>query len=144
MIPIIVPKLATSAKCAVPVCESFLLGRSKKRSPGVSKAKYLPEKEGILDRDKCEVGDFVSTDQFVVRMPGRIPYGYGHERLQNLFHGRTIYNDAASGLIWVDDQVSLGANETVLGKSRFEEWLWEQASAKISHYHSDNGVFVEN
>ena len=32
----------------------------------------------------------------------------------------------------------------MLGKSRFEEWLWEQASAKISHYHSDNGVFVAN
>ena len=40
---------------------------------------------------------------------------------QNRFHGGTIYNDDASGLIWVENQVSLRENETVLGKSRFEE-----------------------
>ena len=32
MDPIIFPKLATNGKCAVPVCESCLLGISKKRS----------------------------------------------------------------------------------------------------------------
>ena len=42
MAPIIFPKLATDAKCAVPVCESLLLVRSKKRSPGVPKVKTLP------------------------------------------------------------------------------------------------------
>ena len=31
--------------------------------------------------------------------------------------------------------------ETILEKSQFEAWLWEQASAKISHYQSDNVVF---
>ena len=60
MYPIIVPKLKTAAKCAVPVCESFLLGRSKKRSPGVSKVKALPEKEVILACDKYELGAFSS------------------------------------------------------------------------------------
>ena len=49
-----------------------------------------------------------------------------------------------SGLIWVENQVSLGDNESVLGKSRFEEWLWELASAEISYYHNDNGVFMAN
>ena len=65
MAPIIVPKIATAAKCAVPVCESCLLGISKKRSPGVSKVKAVPEKEGISARDKYEVGYFVSTDKFL-------------------------------------------------------------------------------
>ena len=40
----IVPKLETAEKCAVPVCESCLLGISKKKSPGVSKYKSVPEK----------------------------------------------------------------------------------------------------
>ena len=120
------------------------MGRYKKRSPSVAKAKHVPDKEGILARNKYEVGDFFSADQFVVRTPGRLPTGYGCKRRQNRFCGSSIYNDAASGLIWDENQVSLGANETVLGKSRFEEWLWEQASAEISHYHIDNGVFLEN
>ena len=142
--PIIVPKLSTAAKCALPVCESCLLVISKKQSPGVSTFKAVTDKEGIPACDKYELGDFVSTYQLIVRTPVILPYGYGRERRHNRFHGGTIYNDAVSGLIWVENQVSLGANETVLGKSLFEEWLWEQASAEISHYHSDNGVFLVN
>ena len=84
---------------------------------------------GILSRDKYEVDNFMSTDKFVCKTPGRLPSGFGGERHQNRFHGGTIYNDAASGLIWIEIQVSLGANETVLGKYRFEKWLWEQAVA---------------
>ena len=85
-----------------------------KRSPGKLKLKAVPKKKGILTRNKYEVGHFFYTDQFVVRTPGRLPSGYGRERLQNRFHGSTIYNDTASGLIWVENQVSLGANETIL------------------------------
>ena len=144
MDPVISPKLDTSAICVVPACESCLLGRAKKSSPGVSKVKNVPEKEGIIACNKYEVGYFVSTDQFILRTHGRLPTGYGRERRQNSFHGGTIYNDAMSGLIWVENQVSLGDNESVLGKSRFEEWLWEQASAEISYYHNDNGVFMAN
>ena len=62
MEPIIHPKFATAAKCAVPVRESCLLGRAKKISPGVAKKKAVPEKKGILACDKYEVGDFISTD----------------------------------------------------------------------------------
>ena len=142
MAPIIQPKLATAANCAVPVCESCLLGRANKRSPVVVKKKAVPEKMGILSQDKYEVGNFMPTDQFVCNTPVRIPSGFGQERHLNRFHGGTIYNDAASGLIWVENQVSLGAKETVLGKSRFEQWLWEKSVSEVSHYHSDNGIFV--
>ena len=117
MAPVISPKLPTAATCAIPACEYCLLGRAKKRSAGVNKRQPVLDKEGLISRDKYEFGDFVSTDQFVVRTPGRLPNGYGRERRENRFHGGTIYNDAASGLIWVENQVSLGANETVLGKS---------------------------
>ena len=41
------------------------------------------------------------------------------------FHGGTIYNDAASGLIWVENQVSLGSSEIIMGKERFEQWLYD-------------------
>ena len=142
--PIIQPKFATAAKCVVPICESCLLGRDKKRSPGVAKKKAVPEKKRILARDKYEVTDFMSTNKFVVKTPRRIPSGFGRERHNNRFHGGTIYNDAASELIWVENQILLGANETIVGKARFEQWLWEQAVAEVSHYHSDNGIFIKN
>jgi hypothetical protein len=43
--------------------------------------------------------------------------------------------------IWVENQVSLCANETVMGKACFEQWLWDMAYAKVKRYHSDNGIF---
>jgi hypothetical protein len=45
------------------------------------------------------------------------------------------------GLIWVENQVSLGANKTVMGKACFEQWLWDMACAKAKHYHGNNGIF---
>ena len=103
MAPIIHQNLATAANSAVPFCKTFLLGRAKKRSPGVVKKKAVPEKMGILIRYKYEVGNFMSTDQFVCKTPGRLPSGFGRERYQNRFHGGTIYNDAASGIVLIQN-----------------------------------------
>ena len=77
--PIIHPKFATAAKCVVPVCEECVLGRAKKRSPDVAKKKNVLEKKRILARAKYEVGDFMSTNQFVLKTRGRIPSGFGRE-----------------------------------------------------------------
>ena len=116
--PIIQPKFATSEKCAVPVCEPCLLVRAKKISTGVEKKKAVPYKKGILAGDKYEVGDFMSTNQFVVKTPGRLPSVFGRERRKNMFHGGTICNDAATGLIWFENQDSLGADNIIVGKTR--------------------------
>ncbi len=83
----------------------------------------------------------MSTDQFVCRTPGRLPSGYGCEGTNSRFNGGTIYNDAASGLIWVENQVSLSASETIMGKERFEQWLCDIACVEVKHYHGDNGIF---
>ena len=63
-------------------------------------------------------------DQYVVKNPGHLPTGYGRESDTNMFHGSTLFRDAAS-------------------KREFEEWLYEEASARLAvkHYHSNNGVF---
>ena len=87
--------------CAIPVCVSCLLARSKKHSPGVTKYDTLPEKQGYLTIYKYDVGDFFSTDQFIFKTPDRLPTGYSLDYLDCCFQGVTIYNDAAQGLIWV-------------------------------------------
>jgi len=142
--PIICPRHPSATSCPVPACTSCILARAKKRATGTKKQKAVKEKDGILSRDQYKPGDLVSADQFVVNTPGRLPTGYGREASSSRFHGGTIYNDAATGIIWVENQVSLGANETVMGKARFEEWLWEQACVEISHIHSDNGIFASD
>ncbi len=83
----------------------------------------------------------MSTDQFVCRTPGQLPSGYGCEGRNGRFHGGRIYNDAASGLIWVENQVSLGASETIMGKERFEQWLYDTACVEVKHFHGNNGIF---
>ena len=79
----------------------------------------------------------MSADQYVVNTPGRLLSGYGREAPHNQFHGCTLF----LGLIWAENQVSLGAGETLMAKECFEQWLWELAAAEIYHLHSDNGIF---
>jgi hypothetical protein len=139
--PIIKAKFPSARNCVMPLCQSCLLAHARKRTTNVKWSEARPDQEGALSRDQYEVGDFVSTDQFICRTPGRLPDGYGRESADRRFQGGTIYNDAASGLIWVENQVLLGANETVMGKSCFEQWLWDMAYAKVKRYHGDNGIF---
>ena len=96
---IINPRFPAAINWSVPECESYILSRSKKLLINANKVKPLAEKEGALSCDKIEVGDFVSTDQFVCKNPGRLPTGYGRESQDFSFKGGNLYNDYASILI---------------------------------------------
>ena len=76
-----------------------------------------------------------------MKTPRILPSGYGREADHNMFHGGTIFRDAASKYIFVKNQVSLGAGETVAVKREFEDWLWGEARVFVKQYHSDNDVF---
>ena len=65
---------------------------------------------------KLNLGIF-STDQFVCKTYGHLPTGYGKGSCARHFQGNTIYNDTASTLVWVENQVSLGINDTLMVKS---------------------------
>jgi hypothetical protein len=140
--PVISPKFASTPCCPIPKCHSCELACQKQCNPQVKTSKPVPEKEGSLSRDKYEAGNFVSADQFIMNTPGRLFSGYGREDNSKKFHGGTLFQDAATGIIWVERQVSLGAGETVMSKVRFKEWLWEMAAIEITHLHSDNGIFT--
>ena len=73
---IIQPKNASARNCIVPPCQSCLLARAKKRSPNVSRTQPLEDREGAITREQYEVGDFVSTDQFICKTPRPFPTGY--------------------------------------------------------------------
>ena len=118
--PIIKATFASTSSCKIPLCQSCLLARSRQRSPNVKRSQVNQDSEGAISRGKLEVGDFVSTDQFVCKTPGRLPTGYGREGSNSCYQGGTIYNDAALVLIWVENQVSLGASETIYGQGAFQ------------------------
>ncbi len=117
------------------------LAWAQQRSPKVKKVQSNLDSEGAISCNRLEVVDSVSTDQFVCRTPGRLPSGYGHEGCNGRFHSGTIYNNASSGLIWVENQVSLGASETIMGKEHFEQWLYNIACIEVKHFHGDNSIF---
>ena len=140
--PIIKAKSPSTSSCQIPLCQSCLLARSRRRSPEVKRSQVNRDSEGAISRGMVEVGDFVSTDQFICKTPGRLPTGFGREGPNGSYQGGTIYNDAASGLIYVENQVSLGAGETIMGKERFEQWLYDIAYVEVKHFHGDNGIFA--
>ncbi len=78
--PIIQPKFSSAWNCIIPVCQSCLLARARKRTPNVKLSKAIPKNEGALSRNRYEVGDFVSTDQFICKTRGRLPKENGRNQ----------------------------------------------------------------
>jgi hypothetical protein len=139
---VIHPKFATASSCVIPKCAACELSRARRRSPAVMKQHAIDECAGILAANNYRPGDFVSMDQYVCATPGRLYTGFGREADHNSCHGGTISNDAASGAILIENQVSLGVGDTLNAKLRFEEWLYEHACAEVKHFHGDNGIFT--
>ena len=91
--------------------------------------------------NKYQATDFVFMNQFVVHTPGWLLTGYGWKGDNNQFHDGTIFNDAANWC-YLGWKSSLGAGETIMAKTHFEEWLWDLACAEIKHIHINNQVFT--
>ncbi len=87
-----------------------LLARARKHTPNILRMQLLDDCEGAITRNQYNVGDFVSMDQLICKTPGRLLTRYRRESQDCRFQGGNIFNDAASGPIWVKNQVSLGAN----------------------------------
>ena len=91
------------------------------KTPKVKQSKAIAEKAGMLSRDCYEPGDMVSSDQFNVHTAGRKLHSNGQALAKNGFRGGAVYIDAAFGLVHVEMQVLMGANETVVGKHKFKQ-----------------------
>ena len=98
--PFVTPTFASTPNCPIPVCHSCELARQTQHNPQVKQSKAIPKKEGLLSRDKYETGDFVSADQFVVNTSGCLLSGFGHEDAHDRFHVGTLFQDAATDIMW--------------------------------------------
>ena len=83
----------------------------------------------------------MAVDQFVVKVPGRLPNTAGKKKMDNRYTGGTIFVDLVSGFTFVKMQVSLRAGETLLAKDEFENTMLDHG-ATVRKYHGDNSIFV--
>ncbi len=102
---------------------------------------HRQEQKGVTKQEKLSPGQLVFTDQYVSSLPGNNFTKRGQTLSNQQFKGSTIFCDAASGFMYVQNQVGFTAAETVEAKLKFER---EAASVgiKIQSYMSDNGVFT--
>ena len=120
---VIVPKMNGAANCKIPKCQSCLILSAKQRSTKIVDHK-TPTYEGAVSKDGMyQPRESVSMNQYVAKTSGCLPTGYGRELESNSFHGGTIFCDAGSKYLFVKNQVSLGADETIQAKNEFETWL---------------------
>ncbi|EJK66248.1 hypothetical protein THAOC_12847, partial [Thalassiosira oceanica] len=144
-LPPVIPTKHNAHSCDIPVSCCTQMSSGRRKSTGARISKVRPprdENDEILRRPDLSVGDVVSCDQYVCSQVGRLELGFGREGDKRSYTGGTLYVESVSGFIWNQNQVSLGAAESLLGKEAFETWLHRNSGQKVNHYHSDNGIFA--
>ena len=139
---VIVPKTKAASTFPIPLCKSSQILHAQFHKPKIVKSKAISKVEGAISKEQYQMNDFMSTDQYVFLTPGRLEEGCGHEADSNMYHGGTFFMTLHPNISMSRTRFHLGAGETVQSKLKFKEWLWEQTTVSVEHYHSDNRVFT--
>ena len=139
----VIPVRGQNVSIATCLCQACQLSKQTRRPDGAVKKKIRREKDGALKKDIVAVGGRVSTDQFVSSLPGRLATTYGKESVEKQYSGGTVFIDEASEFMYIENQVSLGAPETVRAKNKFEREAMRNGVV-IKGYRGDNGVYKSN
>ena len=129
-----------TAKTALCKCMACQMAKQVRRPTGTTVTKIRHGKDGALKKNQLRPGGMVSSDQFVSSLPGRLPSTYGREQEKDKYTGGTVFIDEASGLFFVENQVSLGSEETLRTKHKFEREALRHG-IPILGYRADNGVY---
>ena len=128
---------STTAICK---CQACQLGKQVRRTKGSIRQSLKPECIGSLKCHSLTPGAVVSTDQFVSSTKGRLLHTFGREHDNDKLQGGTLFVEKASDFMYVHNQVSLGASETLIGKGNFEREAMRHGIV-IKSYQGDNGVY---
>jgi hypothetical protein len=140
--PVLVSKFPGASKCPHPKCAACI-GKMSRHGAQTSVEHQRPETLMKLRAGALHSGDVVSMDQYESGILGRLPNTRGKEADNEKYSGGTIFVDHASGLIWLQNQVSLRTGETLRAKIKFERFA-AGFEIRIKKYHGDNGVFAAN
>eukprot|EP00980_Cylindrotheca_fusiformis_P004423 scaffold945_cov82-Cylindrotheca_fusiformis.AAC.8 len=127
---------STSRRILCAACE---LGKQARRPP---------EGRHTFDEHNMEIrandllpGSKVSIDSYISSVPGRLPHTRGKENAKDQYNGGTIFCDHVSSAIFVVNQISLRAGETLQAKWKFENWCKSNNVPKIKSYRADHVPF---
>ena len=123
-----------------PTCAACQYGKQVRTPDHTTITKKNPETVGSLKAGQLVPGDRVFCDQLESRVRGRLLHTAGQEPDNDCFCGSTVFCDAASGLIWVEHQVTLSASDTINAKDSFERMSLSHG-VSVNSYHTDNGIF---
>jgi hypothetical protein len=124
------------ARCAIPACQSCLLGKMSRVNWRTKN--YSP---GGLNRAK-KPGEVVSVDQLQSPIPGLIAQLKGIPT-RDRYTCATVFVDHFSDLTYVYLQISTDGDDTLRAKHEFERYA-RSYGINVQSYHSDNGRFVDS
>jgi hypothetical protein len=139
-LPSINTKQPTVSWCPIPLCMACQMAKQARRTPDIARMITDTTKEMMTKRYNLRPGQKVSLDQYMGLIPGRLPHTKGKELEKDHYTGGTIFVDHASVFIYVRNQVSLHAGETIVSKKLFET-LAQSYGVTIESYLADNVPF---
>ena len=129
-----------TTKAALCKCMACQMAKQVRKPTGTKVTKIRTGKDGALKKNILRPGSMISSDQFVSSLPGRLQNTYGKEAAKDKYTGGTVFVDEASGMFFVENQVSLGTEETLKAKHKFENEALRHG-IPILGYRADNGVY---
>ena len=122
-----------------PKCEACQMGKQHRNS--TEGATLKRKNEGVLSKEKLNPGDLVFSDQFVSSLSGKYHNARGQTNSHYEYRGGTIFYDAASHYLHVNNQVGFTAHETITSKLKFEREA-NSIGVQVKQYQTDNGVYT--
>jgi len=116
-----VAKLTAASSCSVPICASYKISFLSRLSPTYSSVSNYPVQLMALRRNELTTGQTLSMDQYISTTPGRLLHTRGKESSALKYTGETHFVDHCSKLMYIYNQVSLGAGKNLVGTAFF--WI---------------------
>jgi hypothetical protein len=139
--PIIATEHPGTRSCKPPLCAACCLAKASTQRSDTYRTIPNPKKIHSLVRDDLKSGERVSLDQYVSFVPGRLAHTYGKEKKHDTLTDGKIFVDHATGHVFIYNQVSARADETLIGKNNYER-LALDSGVSVQTYHADNGIFA--
>jgi len=138
----LVPKHPQVQNCTIPVCLACRVSKARKRSRNSEKRiTVIDSQKQTLAHKILKPGQKIFVDQYESSAKGRLPTSKGQESPLDMYCGGTLFYDAASQLIQIVHQVSLGGTDMINAKQQFEREAM-QCGVTVEAYHTDNGIFT--
>jgi hypothetical protein len=116
---ILTPKNKKSSSCAKPLCTACQLAKQTRRTSPATNTTLNNDIAGHLSQGDLTPGQWVSMDQYMSALHGRLPHAKGKEPKSKKYAGGTIFHDHATQLIFLRHQVSLAHRRNFENQTRF-------------------------